>query len=695
MKRTCIAIALLLSAPAWANPIPWPPPASMPLEDMTVEIVQVGTKLHARFEGDFTFDYIPADVTAMLFPVPPDSSNIVVTQDGVPLEWTWSDELYPTVLPEFPTIPMIRWSGPFPERGVLLHVGYEHDLIQRPGEFIFFYANGTGKYFPTYEKTTTAYFDITYPLGHLVNGVHWDDWPYAYQVDGYHLGLTVQSQFGPIVHDVIVSLIPDAIGGADCNNNDTPDAMERTDRHEFIAVPSPLGTENADQMIAADLNNDGLADLISCLSTQNTIMIRQNLAGGSFTPPVAYPVRSECTRLGSGDLDSDGDIDLIVSHRQISDASLLLNNGDGTFAPYSVLTTCLGCMFGAARDLDGDLDVDLVFFTALGSNTNAAQVLINNGELTFAAPQTYSLPMYVQSVVCEDFSGDGKPDLAMSCSSLASSLVLLLNDGAGRFLTSRTILTGRYLGPIAAGRLDFSPSMDLAVTDSRNTVTIMRNQGSGTFIEGPTYGIRPNPHKIQVADLDGSGRADLLIAGADYGTPREMEYRGGVTVLMNRGGQCNFEPGRDVSGLARELGSLLVADLFGDNYPDLLVTPYYGSAPVAFENSRVALREPDTDRDGVMDSCDLCSCTIDGIPIGPTGCYLFPMADFDLDGDVDETDCQSFIRCATGPARGPVNPDCGETDLDRDGDVDQADFGLLQQCFSGENIWADSPCTLH
>jgi len=209
-KNLTITLATILTTTvlASANPIPWPPPARMPLEEMDVRIQPAGDGLHAQFGGDFTFTHIPEEVHSMLFPVPPDAHNIAVQQDGTPIPWAWSNELYPTILPEMPTIPMIEWQGPFPENGVVFTVTYEHDLIRRPSQFIFFYAVGTGKYFPTYEKTTTAYFDIVIPEGFTVAGVWLDDTPHEYELTRRGLKLTVQSQFGPITKDLIVSLIP-------------------------------------------------------------------------------------------------------------------------------------------------------------------------------------------------------------------------------------------------------------------------------------------------------------------------------------------------------------------------------------------------------------------------------------------------------------------------------------------------------
>jgi hypothetical protein len=217
MHRTNLALvfvaALTLPVPALANPIPVPTPANMPLEEMRVEIGAIGGHLHAQFSGDFTFEYIPSEIASMLFPVPSDAMNIRVEQDDLEILWTWSMETYPTILPEMSATPMIEWQGPFPTDGAVFTVEYEHDLIERPGEKVFFYAVGTGKYFPTYEKTTTAYFDIEFPSSYEVGGVWLDYQAHDYEVETMgevsQLSITVESQFGPITNDLIVQLVPE------------------------------------------------------------------------------------------------------------------------------------------------------------------------------------------------------------------------------------------------------------------------------------------------------------------------------------------------------------------------------------------------------------------------------------------------------------------------------------------------------
>jgi hypothetical protein len=92
---------------------------------------------------------------------------------------------------------------------------------------------------------------------------------------------------------------------------------------------------------------------------------------------------------------------------------------------------------------------------------------------------------------------------------------------------------------------------------------------------------------------------------------------------------------------------------------------------------------PDSDADGVGDTCDQCPNTISGIWVANDGCPPAFPPDLDRDGDVDGQDVALFQVCVTGATTGPLKPGCEAADFDHDADVDQADFGWLQRYFSG------------
>jgi len=66
------------------------------------------------------------------------------------------------------------------------------------------------------------------------------------------------------------------------------------------------------------------------------------------------------------------------------------------------------------------------------------------------------------------------------------------------------------------------------------------------------------------------------------------------------------------------------------------------------------------------------------------------VADFDHDGDVDQSDFGQFQTSVSGPNVLSLEADIG--DFDGDGDVDLSDFGVFQRCMSGPNVPANPDC---
>ncbi len=195
---------LIISTSVPANPIPYPFPAAMPLEDMYAYLSETDESgLEVRFIGNYYFMWIPDDVTEMKYPLPPESSEISVDMGQLPdywifseykipyihelnialepLSWFYIDETYPTVLPRWPEIPMIAWDGPFPEKA-LLTVEYSHSLPKFRNGHLFFYALGTGKYDLTYQKGAFAFLDISMPAHLSMERLYLDKTPYPFAV---------------------------------------------------------------------------------------------------------------------------------------------------------------------------------------------------------------------------------------------------------------------------------------------------------------------------------------------------------------------------------------------------------------------------------------------------------------------------------------------------------------------------------
>lgn len=136
-----------------------------------------------------------------------------------------------------------------------------------------------------------------------------------------------------------------------------------------------------------DLNGDGLLDLAVTLYTDNEIAVLEGDGTGAFTVVDRFASRGRlphCIRIA--DMNSDGKADLVVSHVHTDD-SIAIYYGAEPFR------------FPVAQEI------------VLGENRQ-------------------QLEYEIRDLICEDFDGNGSPDIALACAK-AAEVVLLTNASSG------------------------------------------------------------------------------------------------------------------------------------------------------------------------------------------------------------------------------------------------------------------------
>ena len=278
------------------------------------------------------------------------------------------------------------------------------------------------------------------------------------------------------------------------------------------------------------------------------------------------------------DVNGDGKLDLICVQYYGPSVSVLTNNGSNGFVlsgaypvgnlPYAVV----------AADVNGDGKVDII--TANSKYTDdTLSVLTNNGSGGFALAGTYPAGNQPISVAAADINGDGKIDLI--CADWGSwsgnTLTILTNNGSGSFVTASSPVAGNSPCSVTAADVNGDGKVDLVCANiGDSTISVLTNNGSGGFVLSGHYSVGNQPKCLVAADVNGDGKVDFVTANWGNGSGNTL------TVLTNDGtGRFVLSSSPVVGGAPN---SVAAADVNGDGKVDLISANVYASTLTVLTN---------------------------------------------------------------------------------------------------------------
>ena len=221
----------------------------------------------------------------------------------------------------------------------------------------------------------------------------------------------------------------------DCNVGNVGILLGNGDGTFQPAYSFGSGGHYAESAALKDINGDSKPDLIvlnTCsddLCNSGTASVFLGNGDGSFQPPVGYSLGPQnSSSLVIADINRDGIPDVIAAgsgHTGVTciegGLAVLLGNGDGTFQPaIQPVDTCFGPFQGiAVADYDGDGNLDV-------ASLSANVLLLGKGDGSFNSPVVLGTAGY--GTVTGDFNHDGKPDLAVASGDV---VYVLTNHAAG------------------------------------------------------------------------------------------------------------------------------------------------------------------------------------------------------------------------------------------------------------------------
>ncbi len=285
--------------------------------------------------------------------------------------------------------------------------------------------------------------------------------------------------------------------------------------------------------ITVAVNGSSVQSLLSFTTT----FPPRTLDASAFDPAVTFSPGDGPIATRVADLDGDGRPDLAVAHYYANKVAVYANTGTGgvagVFSPKVDYPTGENPFDLHLEDLNGDGKLEMLVMNYSSNTVSVFRNTSTPANISFASRQDFPVSGHAHNGAVGDVDGDGKPDIA----------VAVYIEGKIAVLRNTSSTSG----------INFAPPVD--------------------FLD------LPKAHDVGIQDLDGDGKADIVVTGHSPGAPS-------VTVLRNVS-----QPGiidEDSLEFAAELDAdgtyVVFADFDGDGRQDIVTCSWYAHSVTLFQN---------------------------------------------------------------------------------------------------------------
>lgn len=238
----------------------------------------------------------------------------------------------------------------------------------------------------------------------------------------------------------------------------------------------------------------------------------QSAGNGLFESGLIVPWTGQLDDIVAVDLDGDGLDDVIATSPLSGTVVIFRQTAPATFSTTSHPTISIPSAL-LVEDVDADGHLDVVV-----GGTGAVEVLVGDGTGSLQSPVLLSTTfLHNDFLVSADLQADGRPEILVMGE---GGIISIANDATG-FGLSTVVANGHHLG-LAAGDINNDGNIDVARITSTTPGRFQLHLGDGTgallppsmFLGNP-FDLPSNPlTNIAIADINGDSFDDIILTGA-------------------------------------------------------------------------------------------------------------------------------------------------------------------------------------
>ena len=338
-------------------------------------------------------------------------------------------------------------------------------------------------------------------------------------------------------------------------------------------------------LLAADVNQDGLLDLVSANSSSDTISIHIGNGDEGFLPQSTLDLDGFLHEVIAGDFNGDAICDLAVADSvngtDFDRVWIALGNGDGTFQSlFQVPTLANGPSSLVIIDCDSDGVQDLAVANRFSSEIS---ILRGNGDGTFQEATLFTTAVSPQDILAADVNNDGVTDL-VTTSLNPIGVAVHLGIGDGSFSTPLFSETNATVLDFICVNLNDDQTTDLAVaTGTNQEILLMAGDGLGGFQLVESLPADGNPLVVEQGDFNNDGLLDIIsLNGVGDASIYLRKPKAGKSGELYDGAVDYFVGNRSSSGVTNDL---VTGDFDSDGIIDMVATNAQSNSLICIEGN--------------------------------------------------------------------------------------------------------------